>query len=126
MPGVNTTRLLLPALVYGAILFLSSLSADQLSDRFGDLPDWLDYVGHAVEYAVLGTSLRWALTGTRRAFSVTVLLGTVLAAGDELFQSTVPGRDPSVWDLTVDVIALSVAAWGTARLRDRHGSASRF
>jgi VanZ family protein len=102
-----------PALVYGGILFLSSIPGDRFPDT--GLPDWISYVAHAVEYAVLGVSLRWALHGTSRATAVTIALGAGLACIDEVFQSTVPDRDPSILDLLVDVAALAFACLMVAR-----------
>ncbi|MBW3665844.1 MAG: VanZ family protein [Actinobacteria bacterium] len=108
-----SVRLLLPTDVYAAILALSSLPADDLSM----LPAGLSLVGHALEYAVLGTALRWALDGVPGATAVTLGAVACLAGIDEAYQSTVPGRDPSALDWLVDVTSGAVAA--TAFVRGR-------
>lgn len=58
---------------------------------------------------------RWALDGSPRPWTVTVGLVVLLGTGDELLQSTVPGRDPSGLDLVVDVAAAGVAATTVGR-----------
>ncbi|MBW3577878.1 MAG: hypothetical protein KY462_09095 [Actinobacteria bacterium] len=68
-------RLILPAAVYAVIIGLSSLPAD----AFPDTPTGLGLLGHAVEYAALGASLRWALATIRPATAVTVVV--VLSPG---------------------------------------------
>lgn len=99
-------RLLLPAAVYAAIIGLSSVPAGDLAG----FPPALSYVGHALEYAALGAALRWALDGTRQATALTTGVILALAGLDEAYQSTVPGRDPSVLDWAVDLLAATVAA----------------
>jgi VanZ family protein len=104
---------LLPLGVYGGlIVHLSSQSA------FGMLPtiDGFDKVLHLVEYAGLGFLAARALallTGlsTLRA----VLWGAGLAAAfgvtDEIHQSFVPGRFPSVSDAVADAFGSLLGAW---------------
>ncbi|MBW3665735.1 MAG: VanZ family protein [Actinobacteria bacterium] len=99
-------RLLLPTAVYAAILAFSSLPADDLSM----LPAGLSWVGHVLEYAVLGAALRWAVDGVPGATAVTLGALACLAGIDEAYQSTVPGRDPSTLDWVVDVTSGAVAA----------------
>lgn len=103
-----TRRWVLPAVVYAGILVVSSIGGERL-DAAG-LPDWVAYLGHAVEYGVLGAALRWAAGGLRRPVLVTVVLGAAAGALDEAWQSTVPGRDPSLVDLGVDVVAVTTVA----------------
>jgi VanZ family protein len=121
VPPMSAPRLILPALVYAAILGFSSVPGNTYADL--GLPGWLSYVGHAVEYTALGAALRWALTGARAPAAATVLVGALLGAADELFQSTVPGRETSLVDLAVDVAAVAVGAWVAGRVRsaDRSG-----
>ncbi len=95
------------------ILGLSSVPSDRLEPL--GLAPWLSYVGHAVEYGALGASLRWAAHRLRRPVAVVVAIGAVCGALDELWQSTVPGRDPSLLDLGVDVTAVALAAVAVGR-----------
>lgn len=101
-------RLVLPALVWAGILALSSIPGSRFEPL--GVAGWLSYVAHALEYAVLGAALRWSVDGVRAPSTVTVVVGLVLAAGDEWWQSTVPGRHPSLVDLAVDLAAITVAA----------------
>lgn len=116
-PDWRPRRLVLPGLVYAAILGLSSLPAS----TFAPVP-WvaaLSWVAHAIEYGALGAALWWALPGTLRRPRFLVSVGAVLGASDELWQSTVPGRHSSLADLAVDVVAVGVGAWIAARTTRR-------
>ena len=103
----QTRRWALPALVYGAILVVSSVPGDRF-DPIG-LAGWVSYVGHGFEYAALGAALRWAAAGLQRPLAVTVMVGAAGGALDELWQSSVPGRHTSLVDLAVDVGAVLLA-----------------
>ncbi len=75
-------------------------------------------LAHIAEYTVLGvlTAIAVRLTLKTKMLWLTAglpfLLGTAYAFSDELHQSIVPGRGPSVWDVCIDAIgvALGVAA----------------
>lgn len=110
---MTLTRLWLPAVVYAGILVVSGRSSDELPD----LPAWTSYAGHFGEYAMLAASLRWAVDGVRRPAAVVLGAVAVLAAIDETFQSTVPGRDPSVLDGTVDLLAAAIVVGAWRRMR---------
>ena len=100
-----------PALLYLAFIWL-------VSDRPGDsLPTQVDdRIAHFGEYFLLMLLVTFALT----AFDPDrILLRTLLAAGgfsfawavlDEVHQSFVPGRFPSVKDVAFDLIGIVVAA----------------
>lgn len=119
-PSLRPSRLLLPAAVYAAILVLSSVPGSEYEQL--QLPAELSYLAHALEYGALGAALRWSLDGVRWPLALTVGLGALLGAGDEALQSTVPGRDPALLDLAVDVTAVVLAAVFVARwLRRRAG-----
>jgi VanZ family protein len=117
---VSRSRWLLPVAVYAAILALSTVPASSIEGL--GLPGWLSYLGHALEYGALGASLAWAGIGRwgpgppRLAATVGFVVGVVVILGgvDELYQSTIPGRDTSVVDLAVDVAAAGIAAWVAA------------
>jgi VanZ family protein len=121
----RTRRLLLPAVVYALILALSSVPGSSI-DQFG-LPSTFSYLGHAIEYGLLGGALTWALTwavtdasATRdtdaderdvtRILIVVAVVVAMLGGVDELYQGTVPGRETSMLDLGVDIIAASIAS----------------
>ena len=104
-------RWLLPVAVYAGILGMSSLSGSRLEPL--GLASWTAYVGHATEYGALGAALAWAVAARPRVRWPVLLvaaIGAACGALDELYQSTVPGRTPSLADLAVDVVALTVAA----------------
>lgn len=117
----RTRRLFLPAVVYALILALSSVPGSSI-DQFG-LPEILSYLGHAIEYGLLGGALTWALTDASasrdedaderdatRILMVVAVVVAMLAGVDELYQGTVPGRETSLLDLGVDVVAASIAS----------------
>jgi VanZ family protein len=74
-----------------------------------------DQYYHVLEYGGLGLLLvramrvsartRWPLYAALMALS----LGTAIGAADETFQSFVPGRDSSIWDVLADVSGLVAA-----------------
>jgi VanZ family protein len=117
----RTRRLVLPTIVYALILALSSVPGSSI-DQFG-LPSIFSYLGHAIEYGLLGGALTWALTdpsATREADAnerdvsrilvVVAVVVAMLGGVDELYQGTVPGRQTSIMDLGVDIIAASIAS----------------
>jgi VanZ family protein len=73
---------------------------------FGRIPDW---ASHGAAYLVLSLLLCRALTGGLRrplrtsAALAAVALATAYGVGDELHQSTVPGRDASRGDVLKDL-----------------------
>lgn len=83
-----------------------------------------DKIAHFSEYAILGLLLFRALSaGGRsrtRAGWMTVLIGALVAALDELYQGTV-GRDRSAGDWAADTAGLTVAvlAWIARKRRRR-------
>ena len=80
---------------------------------------------HLIEYALLTLTLVWGRSsGLRRVLGTRQLvwlwiLGTLFAVSDEIHQSFVPGREPSVGDLLMDVagVALVLAAYRLVRNR---------
>ncbi len=90
-----------------------------------------DYLLHAAEFAILAALLLQAMSGGisgvhgRGALWTTFLFGAGYAVLDEVHQSFVPGRDASVRDAVVDVVAtgLTVAALGAWSRRTGAGAA---
>jgi len=94
-----------PAALWAAfIVFLSSRSELPVRSAFPGM----DKVGHFLLFAVLGAALAWG--GRRfqgRGPHLTLLaVGILFAASDELHQSFVPQRTPSVGDFVADVLGL--------------------
>jgi len=102
----------LPVLLYVTLIIVLSSQAN-LQPPF----HWNngDKLAHMMEYFGLGIllarawrsalRLRWALAAAMIALAMGVLVG----AGDEFYQSFVPGRDSSVYDLMADTIGVALA-----------------
>jgi VanZ family protein len=109
----------LPVLLFESLVLYFS-SRPHLSLPAG-IPH-LDKVAHFAEYALLGWLLRRALAmtlpGRRGATAMAIVLLALLGAGDELFQSTVPGRDSSAWDWLGDLLGGTTGAL-VAQFRSR-------
>ncbi len=107
------TRLRLwgPAFAWMALQFYASAQSE--AGALGRVPDWIT---HGASYLVLGLLLGRALAGgldrplRPRAAFLAALLGTGYGISDELHQSFVPGRDPSVWDVAKDAAGCTLAA----------------
>ncbi len=102
----------LPALLYVFLIFRVS-SIQQLSPP---LPFyWFDKVLHFGEYLGLGLLLARAWRATRPKFPavtialITLCCGILVATADEFYQSFVPGRSSSPWDLLADTVGLVAA-----------------
>ena len=106
----------IPALlVAGCIVFLSSLTPGQLPGP--DLALGWDKVAHALAYAILAASARFA---TPRSGLIFVAV-TIFGCCDELHQAFTPGRDPSMWDLVADVVGAAAAllVWRVVPLSEK-------
>ena len=111
-------------LVMGTIFFLSHQPAAELR-----LPPFfgLDKVAHAVAYAALAGTLLYGLEPDIRSrkpqiIGVTVILFCLFfGITDELHQSFIPGRVPSVADLLADVAGAALVVFGWFRRRARQG-----
>src|SRR6185295_14844339 len=102
----------LPVVLYVAIIFM--LSAQQnLAPPF-HVP-FSDKVAHILEYGGLGGLLGRAVMATWKGASfqhvalIAICLGIMVGTCDELFQSTVPGRQSDVFDLMADTAGLTLA-----------------
>ena len=105
-------RFWLPVLAYVGIIFALSAQPNlQPPFRFQNS----DKFAHLAEYFGLGVLLVRALRATDslsdavRGGLVALLIGMSIGASDELFQSTVPGRESSVRDFAADCGGLVVA-----------------
>ncbi len=103
------------------ILAASSVPADRMP-KSASLWRW-DKVVHATEYAVLATlvfrafALRAASLAT--SFLATIALCCVFGILDETYQSTVPGRDSSHFDMLADSVGACFACVANAVLYSR-------
>ncbi len=94
-----------------------------------DLPHapepWLDMVvkktGHAALYGVLALLYLGALRGDGHPFDRVRLLAfglaVLYAVTDEVHQSFVPGRTPSLWDVLIDGAGAALAVLGNRTRR---------
>ena len=114
----------LPVLVYVSIILTVSA---QSSLRPPLTFTWSDKFWHLAEYGGLGILLVRALDATirppvfRPIAILTIVLGGLFAAGDETFQSFVPGRESSVADAVADVIGVSLATFVYGRFMRKDG-----
>lgn len=103
----------MPLVAWIAVIFGVS-SIPQLSgDSFG-LPPGFDKVVHFGEYLVLGILLRHGIggDGQRGAAILLFVIATGLLVGclDELYQSLIPGRHPSILDVAADAAGILAGA----------------
>ena len=114
LPGISW---LLAILWMAGILYTSSLG-QAVTPVAGLLQTLVAKLGHIVEYGILGGLLGVAVLGEvpvtwprGRLLFIAVLIGTVFAIFDELRQSFVPGREPRVTDVLIDLASVTVGAF---------------
>ena len=118
----------LPLLAYLILIFVVS-AQPHLKAPF-DFPN-SDKLWHMAEYGGLGalvTRLLRSLNDWRLRpglIALAVLLCSANGAADERFQSTVPGRESSVYDWAADTVGATLGALAYARIvRNRAGEAT--
>ena len=115
-------RYWLPVLLYVTVIITLSAQANlQAPMKFRNA----DKLCHLLEYGGLGVLLARALRGTLRvrlpalAAMMAIVLGSLIGAGDEYFQSFIPGRDSSAFDWMADTLGVVLAqvayVWGAGR-----------
>jgi VanZ family protein len=111
-PQHTFVRYWLPVLAYVAMIFtLSAQPHLQVPFHFQNA----DKVVHMSEYCGLGLLMVRALRTLPRLRSaaaaglVAITIGVGIGSADELFQSTVPGRDSDVFDLIADSIGVTLS-----------------
>ncbi len=98
-----------PAIALAVLIFYLSSQSDPPGVDLGP-----DYILHSWGYAIFGAALLWGVTAglSERLVWTTLLTAWILAvlygASDEFHQSFVPGRDPSLHDLTADSVGAAV------------------
>lgn len=102
----------LPAVLLMMIIFLVS------SQPSSELPnfDWADTMikkgGHVIGYAMLALSYWYAFRMREEKRWLVWLLAVLYALTDELHQSFVPGRNPSIWDVLIfDSFGAMISLW---------------
>ena len=108
----NFLRYWLPVLLYlTLIITLSAQPYLQAPLKFHNA----DKLCHLAEYGMLGLLLARALRGTLRiriplaAAAMAIVFGSLFGAGDEYFQSFIPGRDSSIYDWMADTSGVVLA-----------------
>lgn len=103
----------LPALATAALIFYLSHQSE-IPGPAMPFPDWL---AHGLEYGFFTLTLAFATTrGFARALrarsrvAAAVLIASLYGVSDELHQSFVPGRDPTVLDWLADTVGALIMA----------------
>jgi len=111
-PRHTFIRYWLPVVAYIAMIFTLSAQPNlKVPFHFQNA----DKVIHMSEYCGLGILVVRALRTVPRLQSavvaglVAIMIGVGIGASDELFQSTVPGRDSDVFDWIADSIGVTMA-----------------
>ena len=110
--GIRGRWLVLCALYVGVIFFGSSRPYLRVPGPEFDLKDKM---AHCTEYGILGWLVSRALRPSRplpAALEVMwfAAIGAGIAALDETFQGTIPGRTKDIWDWTADVTGLTIGS----------------
>lgn len=104
---------LLPGSVSGAI---SGWVHQLLSAIFGESADpqaghgLLRKLGHVTEFACLGAGFSWLLSLLEKKTLFSILCGFPVACLDEIIQCVIPDRGPSVVDVGIDTLGLTLGA----------------
>lgn len=97
------------------IFWFSSQPASELPD-FGLMDRLIKKSGHVFEYAVLAYWLWYAFSFRKERIWVVWLIAFLYAIADEVHQSFVPGRNPSVWDVVIfDTAGAILGLWLTTK-----------
>jgi VanZ family protein len=97
--------------------FLLGLVSDVPADRFGAVHLIVRKTAHLVEYGLLGFLAYRAFHCTWRDWPAdrwwvgSLALALACATTDELYQSTVPSRTGSFWDVLVDAAGASLGVY---------------
>jgi len=100
--------------VLGYVTLIVVLSAQPGLKPPGNIKE-MDKVAHILEYFFLGVLLARAWTATlppaRMMMPIVfaMITGVLIGSGDEYFQSFIPQRDSSVYDLIADSVGLLIA-----------------
>ncbi len=74
----------------------------------------MDKLLHLGEYFILAAltanALRWRIDSRLKLFGITLLVAVVFGAGDELYQTLIPGRVSSPYDWGADAIGAAIGS----------------
>jgi VanZ family protein len=112
-----------PPFFYAVIITLLSSIPHEQEQFF--TPFNVDKILHLIEYFIFGyLFMRMFITSPGKLWSrysgvITLFIGILFAAGDELYQSIIPGRCSSVYDFLFDVsgVIIAVRAYHHVRYR---------
>ncbi len=86
------------------IILISSIPGDSVP---GKLNFGFDKVIHFIEYSFLGfICLRTKLKLFKSTYLFTLIFGLTFGIFDELWQSFIPGRDSSIYDVIADFLGI--------------------
>ena len=109
----------LPALLMMTLIFGFSSIPSREMPEFGAFDLSIKKFGHALGYGLLACSYLRGLGGKHPWLAWAMAL--TFAASDEIHQSFVPGRGPSVWDvLLFDNLGALAGLWVGSLLRKRN------
>ncbi len=100
----------MPAIIFALIIFIQSSIANLKTPNLGF--SWQDKLLHATAYFVLGYLLSRAFYYSshamlkRNAILISIILGILYGASDEIHQYFIPGRSSEVADLAADAIGI--------------------
>jgi VanZ family protein len=119
----------LPVVAWAGLIF--ALSAQSSLPFIADQPIGFGKLGHMTIFGVLTVLLWRALartTSLHRPWAWALVLAIAYAFTDEIHQSFVPGRDPSLLDVGIDtagaMISLAISGFVVARWTRRRMRAS--
>ena len=102
----------LPALLSMLIVFLFSSQPSSNIPNFSWADEIVKKGGHLVGYAILALSYWYAFRMQEGKRWLAWLLAVFYALTDELHQSFVPGRHPSIWDVLIfDNFGALISLW---------------
>jgi VanZ family protein len=117
-------------LLWMAVIFVLSAQPDLIPERIGpgSFRFSIEKLGHVTVYSVLGFLVIRALTISRvnRAGWWAFVAVFLYAISDELHQGLVPGRDPSLVDVAIDVISATIVVVVFLRFSARGRSGDVF
>ena len=88
----------------GIIFILSSFPSDQLPEFNGVIDIILKKGGHLLGYGLLAIAYLHGLGNNKlSSFLIAGFLALAYGVGDEVHQSFVPGRSPSINDVGIDI-----------------------
>lgn len=114
MSTTSSMKYWLPPVIYtGLIIFSSSLPGSIVVEYTFNISD---KILHTVHFMFYGLTLMWAFSGSepintafKKAYLKTVGIGIIVGFLDEFYQSFIPTRTASGWDVLADSVGILVA-----------------